>query len=253
METYLRKTPYDKANPKVEQLNNMLTEFICREGLPFRLLDSPFFKAFIAELDPRYELPTRQWLSAELMPSMHNKVKANIESGLRAAKSRALTTDMWTSSSNDAYMGVTCHYIDADFNLHNKTLAVKHTPGKHDADAIAMQFKTVLDDFGMANDHVYAVTDSGANVKKAMTTLLPQVKWRPCFAHTLQLVVNASLNHRSMAGISHMLAKARSIAGHYRRSPTAMVQLQQVQRELNAPVHRLLQDVSTRWNSQVCR
>ena len=114
----------------------------------------------------------------------------------------------------------------------------------------------VLDEYGFGtNDTIYVVTDSGANVKKAMQQLQQEgrykVEWRACFAHTLQLVVQAALNSRLVSDLSKLLAKSREIVGHFRRSPLASEDLRQTQEQLNLPTHRLQQDCATRWNSQV--
>ena len=80
---------------------------------------------------------------------------------------------------------------------------------------------------------------------------MPGVLWRPCFAHTLQLCVNGALTSREVTDLPKILSKARSIVGHFRRSPTATSQLAKAQEQLSLPRHQLLQDCATRWNSQV--
>ena len=96
---------------------------------------------------------------------------------------------------------------------------------------------------------VTAVTDSGANVKKALANMAVE-RWRPCFAHTLQLCVNGSLTQKEVSELPKIMAKARAIVGHFRRSPLATTQLERAQQQLDLPRHKLLQDCATRWNSQ---
>jgi len=95
-------------------------------------------------------------------------------------QAQAVTTDMCTSSANHSYTGATVHWIDKDFKPQNKCLAVRPAPGSHTADFISAEVKSVLDDLSIKQEQLHVVTDSGANVKKA-------VKWRACFAQTLQL------------------------------------------------------------------
>ena len=61
----------------------------------------------------------------------------------------ALTTDMWTSSNNDSYMGITCHFIDSDFQANHRCLEVLHAPDSHTADFIAEELRKVEADFGL--------------------------------------------------------------------------------------------------------
>ena len=48
-----------------------------------------------------------------------------------------------------------------------------------------------------------------------------------------------------------MISKARMMVGHYRGSPSVTTALTAIQMDLNLPQHKLVQDISTRWNSQV--
>lgn len=202
------------------------------------------------ELDPRYQLPTRQALSKSMIPERYESVKSELMASISQSKVQAITTDMWTSSNNCSYMGVTAHWLDGSFAVHNKCLAVKPAPGSHTADFISAELDQVLNDWAIDKADLRVVTDSGANVKKAVGHM-PMLKWRPCFAHTLQLVVNGGLGSRDVSDLPKILTKARSIVGHFRRSPLATTQLEKAQQQLSLPVHKLLQDCQTRWNSQV--
>ena len=97
---------------------------------------------------------------------------------------------------------------------------------------------------------LHVITDSGANVKKAMSQM-PIDKWRPCFAHTLQLVVNGALASKEVSDLPKIITKARAIVSHFRRSPLASTQLEKAQDQLQLTRSKLLQDCPTRRNSQV--
>ena len=116
----------------------------------------------------------------------YEKVKGDIKASLSKSANHSVTTDMWTSSNNVAYMGVTAHWLDGSFGMHNKCLAAKPAPGSHTANLILPELTQVLEEWSVIQQDLYAVTDSGANVKKAMS-LISGVLWRPCFAHTLRL------------------------------------------------------------------
>ena len=247
---YNRQAPYDAANAKVERLHTLLAQLICKEALPFKLVDSPAFHAFVRELDPRYVLPTRQTLSDKLVPDLQHKLRTDAQSQLQQSASHALTTDMWTSVNQQAVMGVTAHLLTEDFTAINKCLAIKPAPGSHTAEFISAELDSVIDDWSLNRKSLHMVTDSGANVKKAVGQIR-DIVWRPCFAHTLQLCVNGALTSKEVSELPKILAKARAIVGHFRRSPMATTQLEKAQSQLNLPIHKLQQDCPTRWNSQV--
>ena len=54
----------------------------------------------------------------------------------------------------------------------------------------------ILDQWGLRDKVNVIVTDNGANIKKAineMSEISLNIKWQPCAAHTLQLVVGKGL------------------------------------------------------------
>ena len=99
---------------------------------------------------------------------------------------------------------------------------VRHAPGSHTAKLLAKTATDILGEFGVKLDKlVHFVTDIAAPVKLAMTKLMDNVVWRLCFARTMQLVVNGVLAGKKVSDLSKILAKARSIVGHFRRSLSA--------------------------------
>ena len=62
-----------------------------------------------------------------------------------------------------------------------------------------------------------------------------------CFGHTLQLAVNAGLN---LNPLSHLLAAARKLVGHFKQCRSFGFLEQQ--KAMHVPDHRLIQHVSTR-------
>ena len=156
------------------------------------LVESDALRAFVHEPDPRYILPSRKSLSNDLIVVSYTKTKDTIKDTLVQSSFHTLTTNMWTSASNSAYMGVTAHWLGPDFTPFNRCLAVKPAPGSHTADFMLTELNSVTDEWGIASDSIHMVTDSGANIKKAVSQMT-NVKWHPCFAHTLQLCVNEAL------------------------------------------------------------
>ena len=67
-----------------------------------------------------------------------------------------------------------------------------------------------------------------------------------CTAHTLQLSVNAGLNHPI---IDKAITAARKLVTHFKHSVVASTALKEKQIQLKVEQHHLIQDVSTRWNS----
>ena len=73
-----------------------------------------------------------------------------------------------------------------------------------------------------------------------------------CFAHTMQLCIQPKLSSSTdgAAFVSQLLSQCRSLVGHFSHSVQAKQRLQTIQQSIQGhPLKKLLQDVSTRWNS----
>lgn len=68
-----------------------------------------------------------------------------------------------------------------------------------------------------------------------------------CFIHTLQLVIHDCIFKNQ--NCIEILGKCRKIVGHFSHSSLAYSKLSSIQENLKLPVHKLIQDVTTRWNS----
>ena len=172
--TIAKSTYYSETNPKKKKLDGIVTSLVCKEGLSFRLVGTQSFQKFVSELDSRYRLPTRQSLSGTLIPDMYAEVKKNTMIVIKSATAWAFTTDMWTSTNNDSYMALTCHFINDDFELINKCVAVTHAPGSHSAEFIAdkmtqVRILTYLVNFMNVSCyfiHVYTIQTKHSNKKQ---------------------------------------------------------------------------------------
>jgi len=91
------------------------------------------------------------------------------------------------------------------------------------------------------------VTDNATN----MTTAAKEANFSihiGCFAHTLNLACGRALKINNVA---RLLGRVRRIVAYFHRSPLAMGVLKEKQALLNLPLHKLIIDVQTRWNSAV--
>ena len=106
---------------------------ICLDLQPYSIVNDVGFREFTRSLEPRYKLPTRQQLSSEIIPAMYEMSTDAISTSLSEASSLAITTDMWTSLFNDAYMSITGHYLTNDFAQKVWCLQVEYFENKHTA------------------------------------------------------------------------------------------------------------------------
>jgi hypothetical protein len=89
------------------------------------------------------------------------------------------------------------------------------------------------------------VTDNASNMDLAAKTadLHPHIG---CFAHTVNLACQRGLK---VPALCRLLGRIRKVVSFFHRSSTATAVLKEKQQQLSLPVHKLVQDVQTRWNS----
>ena len=104
---------------------------------------------------------------------------------------------MWTGRNRLGFLGVTCSFLDKNFTIHEIILTIEHIRYPHTAQNISDALFVILDEWNLRDKTNVIVTDIEANMKKAikeMNEITSNIKWQPCVAHTLQLVVGKGLN-----------------------------------------------------------
>ena len=103
-------TPYLKNSAKQKELEKLLVTFICKTFQPLHIVDLPEFKKFVLTLNLRYTLIGRKTLTTKLLPMYYDSAKNKLMNLLEKANSIAMTTDCWTSCSNESFLGITVHF-----------------------------------------------------------------------------------------------------------------------------------------------
>ena len=235
-------------DPRAKKIHAKAGEMIAIDCQPVSIVDHEGFKSLIRTLEPKYRMPSRKYFSETIIPFIANKIKANIVTQLKeGAEYLSFTTDCWSSDVNsDALLGFTAHWVDGSFQRQSAVLQAQELTQRHTGEYIAVKITKMLEDWMITSSQVHVVIrDNGSNMVKAMTEAnLPSFG---CFAHSLQLVINDGL--LSQRVVKDLLAVCRSIVGHFKHSSVAYHKLAQIQENLDLPKHKLIQDVSTRWNS----
>ncbi len=97
-------------------------DFIVRSQMPFSIVDSSWFKKLCSILDQRYILPLCQYLQQQILNRFANHHSLVVDELGRLSTKVFLTADIWTSITNQAYLGITVHYIDDKWNIQHYLL-----------------------------------------------------------------------------------------------------------------------------------
>ena len=156
-----------------------------------------------------------------------------------------LTTDLWTSQHQQrAYISLTVHFIDSDFDLKCKCLQTLEVPQDHTASSLSQVLKSMLQDWNISEKVYAGVTDNGSNIVNAIG--LMGIEHFPCFAHTLQLGIKRGLE---VPRVQRVLGRCKKLVEHFKKSTKETYKLREKQDMLKLPDHKLIQDCVTRWGS----
>ena len=119
-----------------------------RDFQPYSFVEDKGFTELMQQLEPRYEIPHRTTFS---------RFEAKLTDIQQSKSKLALTTDMWISEDNDAYFGLSCHYLTTTFELVSLCLAIEHFTGRHTGENIAACLKLILSNYSIDQTSVSAV------------------------------------------------------------------------------------------------
>ena len=78
----------------------------------------------------------------------------------------AFTLDGWSSPYGSAFLGVTVHYLDENWQLQDLTVGFEHLTGKHTGQALMLTFVRVVERFQLERKIISITTDSGSNIRR---------------------------------------------------------------------------------------
>ena len=215
---------------------------------PLSTVELPGFQKMVTKLNPRYQLPSRNYFSRTAIPGLYSEVRQDIEQKLIQHNTfYSATTDMWTSGSTDPYISFTIHYINSNWDMCSHCLTTTYLAEDHTGENIKMSLLDTLSEWNLNATHLVAITtDSGANIKRACSLL----GWTriSCFGHNLDLAIQKSLQDERVVRV---LRICRQIVAKFSQSWKKSRDLAAAQRQKGLPCHKLKGDCQTRWGSSL--
>ncbi|CAI5686607.1 unnamed protein product [Oreochromis niloticus] len=186
---------------------------ILKDTRPLAVVEGEGFKEMLTTFQPGYTLPSRRHFTSMMERKYETSVE-KLRNELKKATSKiSLTTDAWTSLVTESYLGVTCHFINDNWDLLSFNLATLPVEECHTAENFASWVEKVAEKFHISLHNVLAIVhDNASNIVAALHILKEKfgvVSYR-CAGHTLQLVVNHALKDPK---IDKALSAARGFVG----------------------------------------
>ncbi len=223
--------------------------FIAADMRPFSVVENLGFRRLLHTLEPRYTIPSRSHFTRTVVPTLYKEAKVKVVQTLKEAESIAITTDGWTSRCTQGYITITAHIINSDWEMVNFVLQTRPLFESHTGANIAEVLQAAVTDWEIKkkNHGIAVVTDNARNMEVDVREagLEPHIK---CFAHTINLATQAGLG---VARVTRLLGRVRQVTAFFHGSSTAAALLMSKQKLLQLPPHKVIMDVTTRWNSSL--
>ncbi|CAK1595704.1 unnamed protein product [Parnassius mnemosyne] len=180
------------------------------------------------------------------MPQQYQNAKLKLAIALDNVKHAALTADLWFNQNMDSFITVTIHFF-LKSDLKSYVLTTSDVPTAHTAENLAEIVSNLLTEWKVTGKITTIVTDNATNMIR-MCELL-NIRHMPCFAHTLNLTVDDSFE---LPEIWEIINKCKAIVKFFKKSSVGwrVLKAEQKERNPNTTPLKLIQEVSTRWNSK---
>jgi hypothetical protein len=177
---------------------------VIRNDLPFAIVESADVRLMLKRLRSDIVVPSADTLKREIM-NRHREESACVGDRLRNASGKiSLTLDCWTSPNTKAFMGITAHYIDANWALQSLILDFVPLPGLHTGEELCEALVATCDRLGILPKLQGITTDNAANIDKLLVRFESACYDRGvmfdkkeqhvrCIAHVTNLAVQALL------------------------------------------------------------
>ena len=162
----LNANSYDFDTEKYKTISEHIIQFIAETNQPLSIVDEPSFIKLLSKLESKYKTPGRQTVTNKYLNETFEKIKLNIKEELSKSEFVSVTLDGWSSVANDAYLGFTCHFINDDFEMISRLLALKHVPERHTADYLSNQVTSIVNKWEIETKIINATIDGAYNINQ---------------------------------------------------------------------------------------
>ena len=209
-----------------------VTNYIVKDVVPVCIVDKEGFRDMVRALNPRYQLPHKDYFSRVAVPSLYEETRQQLAVRMKKeANYFSSTADLWSSCTSEPYLCFTIHYVNTQWNLQTHCLQGHYLLEDHTGAQLQDALSVTLEQWNLNEKKLTAITtDSASNIKLAWQLL----KWRrlSCFGHNLDLAINKGLNDSQ---IERALSICRKVVAAFLSSWKRQRDLKdtQVQKNLN--------------------
>ncbi|GES78174.1 zinc finger BED domain-containing protein 4-like [Rhizophagus clarus] len=132
-------------NPKHKrECDEVLTEFLIDDMQPLYVLKNEGFINLVKILDPYYTLSSDKYVKKLITKVYNNSKQELIKLFGNTIKFCLITTDLWTGRDRQGYIGITCSFINNEFELQEIMLAYQYMEYPHTSQNIARTIMNLI-------------------------------------------------------------------------------------------------------------
>uniref|UniRef100_A0A3P9KA03 BED-type domain-containing protein n=1 Tax=Oryzias latipes TaxID=8090 RepID=A0A3P9KA03_ORYLA len=170
-----RITKFDKHDPRQVLISEAIAKMIVRDLQPVSIVENQGFRELLQLLEPRYTPESQRYIQSQLLPAYAYQAQLATHQALASAQALSLSLDLWTGSCAAAsgYLGVTCHFLSSDWQMHSSLLACLPLTGGSSCSRVLVDFEEVCHSHGVSGRAFRVVADPVSAATLAKTK-------RPC-------------------------------------------------------------------------
>ncbi|KAI4793021.1 hypothetical protein KUCAC02_032978 [Chaenocephalus aceratus] len=153
------------SSTRSKAITDAIAFLICTDIQTYSVTENEGFQHLLHILEPRYLVPNRRFFAEKQIPALYDKVRRELVDSLSNAHRVAITVDGWTTCATDAYVTVTAHYIDDEWQNH--VLQTRVFNEAHTGNNVAMLLQEVCREWKIEDKNPALVTDNAGNMKLA--------------------------------------------------------------------------------------
>lgn len=140
------------GNPeRKRRLDQKFVELLIKDQQPLNIRNNEGLTDFIAEFDPSYQFPSKRFCRQLLSEAYENTKQSLLDIFEKNIISCSLTCNLWTGHNRLGYLGVTCSYVDTNFQLQETILSINHLPYPHTGEIIAEALNSIINEWNLSN------------------------------------------------------------------------------------------------------
>ena len=211
-----RKTKLKVTDPKNLPYHKTLCEFIVGSNVALNLVSDPFFIHLLHKFAPTYTMPSRHYLTSNILPNLLKDVNIQIQQLVQECLFCSLTTDIWTAPhALDSFISLTIHLISKVYQRHTAVLRCKFIEKNHTGENITSLLNEMIVSECVPRERLHCiVSDNNTAMLNGVTgTGISSIG---CFLHTLHLIITHSM--LAQIGNTNLIKKLKEIVQLYRKS-----------------------------------